>query len=409
MRRFIHIVALLMIAASSLARPIADVQMIYERGAVVVEGVRINGGGNYRFLLDTGSTTCTITPEVAEHLGLRKLGWSTVSAIGATRRLREVKVRRISLGAAAVDHPLTLVAEDNGLSSHVGRKIHGVLGTSFLFQWTTEFDYPAGRFRIHPPEYDLRIEPVEAPWSSVGALTVRKRAAFIKVALNAAAPREMMVDTGATGIVLHDDVARAARAYAPPWNSTSIGSIGPQRKSTYWQLDSVRFAGLTVQGAQAFTPKSFGDWTSNQLGNDALDSFRVTLDTARGLIRLERDVVSERLDGYPWGVGIVFRRDMDAIRVASVWPDSEAAAHGVAPGDVLVSVAGKPAEDTPDHGLRQMLNRPRNQQVQVELRSEDGVERTLTLTSHRYTRRRPAPADGTLATSLSSITPLAPR
>jgi len=119
-------------AAATVASPIVDVPMPYDHGAVLVERVKINGQGSFTFLLDTGSTACTVTPEVAERLGLRKLGWATVSAIGATKRLRVLKVNRISLGSASVDSPLTLLAEDNGLSKHVGRRIDGVLGTPCL-------------------------------------------------------------------------------------------------------------------------------------------------------------------------------------------------------------------------------------------------------------------------------------
>jgi hypothetical protein len=287
----------------------------------------------------------------------------------------------------------------------VGRTVHGVLGTPFLWKWPVEFDYPKGRFRVYPTVYDLRIEPVEAPWSSVGTLTVRGRAGYVKVALNNGPAREMMLDTGATGVVIHKARAVEARAYAPEWESSSIGSIGPRRKSIYWQIDSIRFAGLTVEGAQAFTPTDFGDWQSDQLGNDALDQFRVVVDAARGLIRLERDEIPERVDGYPWGVGISLRRDMDAIRVASVWPDSDAASRGIAVGDVLASVNGRPAMDIPDANLRQMLNRPRNQQVTVEVQPEEGPVKKLVLTSQRYARKRPAVSDASIATSLSVVQP----
>lgn len=392
-------------AVAADVRPLVDVPMPYARGAVLVDRVKINGRGDYTFLLDTGSTSCTVTPAVAEELGLRKLGWSTVAAIGATKRLRVARVDTISLGAVSVKNPLTLIAEDNGLSRHVGRKVHGVLGTPFLWKWPVEFDFPKQRFRIYPTEFDLRLQPVEAPWSGVGNLSLRDRAAFIKVALNGGPAREMMLDTGATGLVLHKARAVEAKAYSPEWESTSLGSLGPARKSTYWQIDTLRVAGLTVEGAQAFTPHEFGDWRTDQLGNDALDPFRVLVDTGRGLMRLDRDEVPERVDGYPWGVGLSVRRDMDAVRVVSVWPDSHAAKHGIAPGDILISVNDSPVMELTDASLRQMLNRPRNQQVTVEIRAPEGNTRSLALTSQRYARKRPAPADESLATNLSVVHP----
>ena len=137
-------------AAQAAVRPLVDVSMRYVKGAVLVDHVKINGQGNYTFLLDTGSTACTVTSEVADALNLPKAGWSNVAAIGATKKLRVVKVRSIAIGMARADAPLTLLADDNGLSRHVGSPVHGVIGTPFLWNWPVQFDYPAQRFRIFP-------------------------------------------------------------------------------------------------------------------------------------------------------------------------------------------------------------------------------------------------------------------
>lgn len=400
--------AMLLVGSAALAapKPTVDVPMRYVKGAVLVDHVRINGRGDYTFLLDTGSTACTITSQVAEDLQLPKAGWSNVSAIGASKKLRVAKVRSISIGSAVVDAPLTLIADDNGLSRHVGVPVQGVLGTPVLWKWPVQFDYPAQRFRIFPTTYDLRTEPVEMPWSNVGALLMTDRAAFVQVAMNGSAPHRMMLDTGATGIVVDEQTAMDVKARAAQWTSTSLAAFGPRKNSTYWLLDSIRVAGLTVQNAQAFTPHGMGEWRSNQLGNDALDQFRLTVDASRRVFRLERDQMPEEFEGYPWGVGFTTRRDMDAIRVARVSPDSPAAAQGIAPGDEVVSVNDNVADDITDASLRDLLTLPPGYAVTLEVRPPDGERRTLKLVSQRYTRKRPSnPADAMAATSLSVVQP----
>jgi predicted aspartyl protease len=387
LRRFVPL-ALIFVAnaAQAAVRPLVDVSMRYVKGAVLVDHVKINGRGDYTFLLDTGSTACTITSEVADALNLPRAGWSNVAAIGATKKLRVVKVGSIAIGAARADAPLTLLADDNGLSRHVGSPVQGVIGTPFLWNWPVQFDYPAQRFRIFPAVYDLRTEPVEMPWSNVGTLLMTDRAAFVQVALNGAPPHKMMLDTGATGIVVDDATAAAAKARAAQWASTSLAAFGPKRNSTYWLLDSIRVAGLTVENAQAFTPHTMGDWRSNQLGNDALDQFRLTIDSSRKVFRLERDQMPEDFEGYPWGVGFTARRDMDAIRVSRVWPDSAAAAQGIAPGDEIVAVNDNPAAEITDASLRDLLTMPPGYSVSVEVRPSEGNPRTLNLKSRRYAR-----------------------
>lgn len=400
--------ALCFMASGALAavRPIVDAPMRYVKGAVLVDHVKINGRGDYTFLLDTGSTACTITSQVAEDLGLPKGGWSNVSAIGASRKLRVVTLDSISIGAARADAPLTLIADDNGLSRHVGAPVQGVLGTPFLWKWPVQFDYPAQRLRIFPTAYDLRTEPVEVPWSNVGVLLMTDRAAFVQVALNGSTPRRLMLDTGATGIVLDDQTAADVGARAAQWSSTSLAAFGPRKNSTYWLLDSIRVAGLTVENAQAFTPHGMGEWRSNQLGNDALDQFRLTVDATRKVFRLERDQMPRAFEGYPWGVGLTTRRDMDGVRVARVSPDSPASAQGIAVGDQILAVNDSTAADITDTSLRDLLTLPPGYAVTVEIQPAEGAARTLKLVSQRYTRKRPeSAADAFAATSLSVIQP----
>jgi predicted aspartyl protease len=390
------------VAAALAVEPIADVPFRYEKNTVLVEHVRINGKGDYTFLVDTGSTACTVTTEVADELGLPRDGWSDVSAIGATRKLRVAKVQSIAIGNARVSMPLTLIADDNGLSKHVGTPVHGVLGTPFLWRWPVQVDYPARRLRILPREYDLRTEPIESPWSSVGPLAMKKRAAYVKVAMNGALPHDMMLDTGATGIVLSEDHAREAKAKTAHFQSSSIGAFGPRRESQYWRLDTVRVAGLTIENAQAFTPQQLGDWQSDQLGNDALDQFRLTVDASRRIFRLERDQMAEYFENSPWGAGVSVRRDVDGIRIVATWPGGEAAAKGIASGDAVVMVNDQDAGHTEIESLKDLLNQPPGYTVSLSVRTGDGSPRTVLLRSQRYTRKRPTDS---IATSVSVVQP----
>lgn len=389
-------------AACRAASTVADVPFRYVKNTILIDHVRIDGKGDYTFLVDTGSTACTVTTEVANELGLARTGWSDVSAIGANRKLRIVRVHSFSVGGASAEGPLTLIADDNGLSKHVGCPVNGVLGTPFLWKWPVQFDYPAQRFRVLPKEYDIRTEPVETPWSSVGPLTLRGKAAYVKVAINGAQAHEMMLDTGATGIVLSEARAKEAAAKVARFTSTSVGAFGPKIDSMYWRLDKVRFAGLTVENAQAFTPQALGEWRSDQLGNDALDGFRLTVDAGRGIFRLDRDQLPEYFEDSPWGAGVAVRRDVDGMKVTGVWDGGEAATQGVAPGDTLLSVNDQDAGALAPDDLHDLLEPPPGYTVTLILRSGDSRQRTVQLKSQRYSRRRPSDS---IATSVSVVQP----
>jgi predicted aspartyl protease len=372
------------------------------KNTVLLDHVRINGHGDYTFLVDTGSTACTVTSEVADELGLARAGWSDVSAIGANSKLRIVRVRTLSVGSAVADNPLTLIADDNGLSKHVGCPVNGVIGTPFLWKWPVQVDYPGERLRVFPKEYDLRTEPVESPWSSVGSLTLRGRAAYVKVAINGAQPHEMMLDTGATGIVLSEARAKEAAAKVARFTSTSVGAFGPKIDSLYWRLDRVRFAGLSVDNAQAFTPQDLGEWRSDQLGNDALDGFRLTIDAGRGIFRLDRDQLPQYFEDSPWGAGVAVRRDVDGIKVTGVWDGGEAATQGITAGDTLLAVNDQDATVLAPDSLQDVLDPPPGYAVALSIKSGDGKSRVVQLKSQRYMRRRPSDS---IATSVSVVQP----
>jgi S1-C subfamily serine protease len=98
--------------------------------------------------------------------------------------------------------------------------------------------------------------------------------------------------------------------------------------------------------------------------------------------------------------------------VGRVWPGSEAAANGIAAGDEIIAVNDNVAAEITDASLRDLLTQPPGYPVTVEVRSSEGVPRTVQLRSQRYTRKRPVTSNDALAaTSLSVVqpTPAAPR
>lgn len=404
MRRLLLLLVGFVLAASASAAPapVADVRMTLSRGAVLVDAM-VNDKGPYTFLVDTGATACALTPDMVKWLGAAEDGSGTVSAIGTVRKATFVRIESLSVGNATAAGLRAVVWDGESLSRIAGQRVDGIIGTPWLWRWPVQFDYPAGRFRVYPQSYDVATEPVEAPWSGTTPLRIQDRAAYVQVALNGGRPRWMMLDTGASGLVIRQETAEKHKARPSPLESWSVGAFGDRRTSKYWLIGTIRIAGLTVENAQAFTPEPWGSWPSEQLGNDALDQFRVTLDAGRRIARLERDTVAARFDSSPWGLGLSVRRAEDGgVVVASVWPASDAAEKGVKAGDELLAVSERAADACDDATLRSHLTSPPGLSVTLTLRAADGSPRELTLTSRRYLQKRPAPADDAIATTISS-------
>lgn len=395
-------------APSGAVRPIADVPFDLVRGAMFVK-VMINDKGPYTFLVDTGATACAITPEVAdEYLQLPRAGEMTVSTMGSIREVPVALMSRISVGMARADNLKALLIPDNGLSQFAGRRVDGVLGASFLWRSPVQFDFPAQRLRFYPATHDISKMTADAPWAGHTTLKLKGApnspscAALMRVALNGSAPRWLMLDTGANSLVLREATAQQVKARSAPFGSTSISALGPRRNSKYWLLDSVRVAGLTVENVQAHTPIPWGDWTEEQLGTDALDQFRVTIDVSRKIARLERDRVPDRFGDSPWGVGLLVVPGDTGARVTTVRPGSDAALQGIAADDVLEMVDDQEASTLAEEELNGALKPPPGSSVVVLVRSADSGVRRVSLTSRRYVRMRSTTGDGSVATQLMS-------
>jgi predicted aspartyl protease len=402
-RRLLLLLGVFLVAVRALAAPapIADVPMTLSRGAVLVDAM-VNDKGPYTFLVDSGATACALTPDMVKWLDAPEVGSGTVSAIGTVRKAPFVRIDSLSVGGATASWLRAVVWDGQSLSRIAGQRVDGIIGTPWLWRWPVQFDYPAGRFRVYPKTYDVATEPVEAPWSGTTPLRIQDRAAYVQVALNGGRPQWMMLDTGASGLVIREETAEKCKARPSPLESWSVGAFGERRSSKYWLIGSIRVAGLTVENAQAFTPEPWGNWPSEQLGNDALDQFRVTLDATRRIARLERDTVATRFDASPWGLGLSVRREDDGVvKVASVWPASDAAEKGVRAGDELLAVSERAVGACDDVTLRSQLTSPPGLSVTVSVRTADGSPRELTLVSRRYLQKRPAPGDDAIATTIA--------
>jgi clan AA aspartic protease (TIGR02281 family) len=106
------------------------VPLTQEGNAIVVEGL-VNGRGPFKFIVDTGATSTTISRSTAEELGIPCCGDPIlVSVVGGTIVVPVVEIESINLGGAEVRNLQVAVVE-------FGARGRGLLGMDFL----SEFHY----------------------------------------------------------------------------------------------------------------------------------------------------------------------------------------------------------------------------------------------------------------------------
>lgn len=122
-------------------------------GAALVVPVRVNGGGPYDFVLDTGATLTCVDRALADSLGLPEargalgVGAGIRSGPGA---MRLVEIDSLSVGGARAEG-LTGCTLDLEQFRALGLDARGLLGLNFLREFRVTLDFDAGRLTLVRP------------------------------------------------------------------------------------------------------------------------------------------------------------------------------------------------------------------------------------------------------------------
>jgi predicted aspartyl protease len=107
---------------------------------MIIVQVAVNGAGPFEFLLDTGTNTTIIEPELAQQLSLRPQDRIELMTVAGAQAVPRAYLNRLALGSAAAENLETLIADLRPIRAlHPG--IRGLLGQNFLSQFNYLLDY----------------------------------------------------------------------------------------------------------------------------------------------------------------------------------------------------------------------------------------------------------------------------
>ncbi len=118
----------------------------------VIIDARVDGGPVRSFLLDTGASGTTISPALADELGLTVQPIEAVGIGGSATAGTTIVSWLEAAGRAERDAPVAVIDLFGSVSKAAGRRIDGVLGYPFLKRYRLEIDYPARRLVLAAPE-----------------------------------------------------------------------------------------------------------------------------------------------------------------------------------------------------------------------------------------------------------------
>ncbi len=189
----LHGLSLLLLAPLALPGQVVPIAM---HGPLTVVNVQLNGQGPFRMIIDTGASSCSMTPRVA---GLLRLSAeypvlnATPNGKHLTQGTRSVEVE---LGTQVARNVAFLWQESRSLTE-AGVEVDGVLGQSLLSRFDYLLDYKSQQLVLDSPER----QSAGAPGKQIKFARVAGR-----MLLNAMNPAEgsmrLVLDSAASNVFL---------------------------------------------------------------------------------------------------------------------------------------------------------------------------------------------------------------
>lgn len=185
-----------LVAGSKCAIPkIADLPVTISDGHILVP-MQVNGSEQL-FILDTGSFTTSVTPELADALRLPHVPQSTSSVgIGGATTTQDVRAKELAIGGFRF-HNTDLATVSITQSPASSARAAGLIGAPFLSAFDIEVDLPHQRIGLYGSRHCAEgFLPWAQPYSTLGADTTSDGHIVVTAMLDGK-PFSAVIDTGA--------------------------------------------------------------------------------------------------------------------------------------------------------------------------------------------------------------------
>ena len=118
-------------------------------GYLMIVSVSINDRGPFDFLIDTGTNTTLIDPELATELGLKPKDRLRLSSLASATEVPRYYFQTLRVGPASISNLEALAVSLPQLTA-LDHRIRGVLGMNFLLQFSFRLDYEHHSLELYP-------------------------------------------------------------------------------------------------------------------------------------------------------------------------------------------------------------------------------------------------------------------
>jgi len=332
----------------------------------------VNGKGPYTFIVDTGGHTL-LSPKFVREVGLKAVGAAVTSGAGEGHETTGfVHFDEIAIGDVRLK-------DQTGFATNIydpsieGIAVDGMVGFELFRRLVTTIDYDAKTLRFTKPA-DFRAS---AALGSPVPFLFYDHLPFVTGSVMGI-PARFDIDTGSRSeIDLTSPFVKAndLRAKFPKGTSAVTGwGVGGPARGYVVRVPALKLGDVAVSNVVAGLSEAKGGSISDpaydgNIGSGLLKRFVVTFDYANQIMYLKRIVPEPEDVGTFNRSGLWINAKNGGYEVTDVAKDSAGAAAGLAAGDVITAIDGKPvvAEQLSD-ARRLFRERPAGTRIALQVR-----------------------------------------
>jgi hypothetical protein len=376
-------------------RPLVTLPLTVTTNGIYIPA-SINGKAKVLFQLDSAAGWHAINWKLADQMNLRLREHASGAEGAGDGRTRASEVLDARLFLSSFELPFSPAAaiDLDPVADLKGNDLNGLLGAPLFKRYIVETDIDAGLFRLYDPatwQYRGRTQPLPLRVDDMGV--PRMKVSFL-IGDGPPVEGEFIIDSAAGATTLYlsapfasqKKILETIRGTGGKLLADEVSGVGGSSKLWLARIEQARIGtavfshpviGITEAKGGTFAQTDI----AGIVGGGFLHRFKVIYDCPHRRIYLEptarvHEAFEEDMSGLEWinvGEG---RREF---RVHAISPDSPAAHTAVQPGDILVSVDGRPAKEFDRSSLCSYLRHP-GRKVQFKFqRGDQAIEIDLVL------------------------------
>ena len=348
----------------------------------------VNGRPPADFIYDTGASLSVLDSAYAASIGVASEGRIQGQGAGSTgsgafASLSSLRVQgEDGDGIEIKDSKVAVLNLNDVLEPFFWRATAGIVGFDFIVRFVNEVDFDHHTLTFYDPaKFAYQGKGTAIPMTLAGHVPA------VKFTLDGKYGGDFRIDVGSGSTVdLHGPFVKKngiERLIGTPievmgggFGGTFTSKLGRAKSLAVgpysWERPLVSISGVE-SGAL-----SSEDYAGN-VGNQILERFKCTVDYERRQLYLEPGAQYQKTDSFSRS-GLQLAKYEDEVHAARVTPGSPAAKAGIESGDVIVTIAGKPATGyTVDEADGLLDTGPAGSKVKLEL-MRGGKKKSVTVT-----------------------------